>query len=60
MLAKVTIPASQCSSCCFGGEDMQTLYITSASVDREYEPDAGKVFSIHLPYRGVESPLFCA
>lgn len=60
MLAKVIIPASRCSSCCFGGDDMQTLYITSASVDRGHEPDAGKIFSIHLPYRGVESPLYIA
>ncbi len=60
LLTKVMVPASQCSSCCFGGEDMQTLYITSASTGREQEPDAGKIFSVHLPYRGIKSYSFIA
>lgn len=58
LLAKVTITASQCSSCCFGGSDMQTLFITSASVNKQHEPDAGKVFSVRLPYKGVPSYKF--
>ncbi|MBQ7306722.1 MAG: SMP-30/gluconolactonase/LRE family protein [Clostridia bacterium] len=58
MLAKVTVSASQSSSCCFGGEDMQTLFITSAAVGKDDEPHAGKIFAVHLPYKGVDSPKF--
>ena len=55
LLARVEIPASQCSSCCFGGPDMQTLFITCGAVNCPEESEAGKVFAVHLPYRGVES-----
>jgi len=58
MLARIVVPASQSSSCCFGGDDMQTLFITSAAIGRDGEPDAGKIFAVHLPYKGVPSPLF--
>ena len=55
LLAQVKIPASQCSSCCFGGTDMQTLFITCGAVSCPEEAEAGKVFAVRLPYRGVES-----
>ncbi len=58
LLARIEVPASQSSSCCFGGEDMQTLFITSAGVGRDAEEKAGRVFAVHLPYRGVESYRF--
>ena len=58
LLARVAVPASQCTSCCFGGEDMQTLFITSAATGRDEEPHAGKVFCVHLPYKGVKSYRF--
>ena len=55
LLARVEVPASQSSSCCFGGSDMQTLFITSASQGVPGEDKAGRVFAVHLPYRGVDS-----
>lgn len=55
LLEKVVVPASQSSSCCFGGSDMQTLFITSASHGVPGETEAGKVFAVHLPYRGADS-----
>lgn len=58
LLEKVLVPASQSSSCCFGGDDMQTLFITSASQGVPDEDKAGRVFYVHLPYRGVESYKF--
>lgn len=58
LLARVTIPASQCTSCCFGGSDMQTLFITSAATGREGEPHAGKVFCVRLPYQGEKTFRF--
>lgn len=58
LLCRVEAPASQTSSCCFGGDDMQTLFITSAGVGRDDEPHGGKIFAAHLPYRGLRSPRF--
>lgn len=52
LLARVEVPASQSSSCCFGGKDLQTLYVTTASVGKPNEPEAGKVFAVRLPYQG--------
>ena len=53
LLARVEVPASQTTSCCFGGREMQTLYITSASIGREQEGEAGHVFAVELPVKGV-------
>ena len=58
LLARVEVPASQTTSCCFGGTDMRTLFITTASVGKEDEPHAGKVFAVRLPVAGVESWRF--
>lgn len=53
LVAKVEVPASQTTSCCFGGRERQTLFITSASIGREQEPEAGYVFAVELPVKGV-------
>ncbi len=53
LLARVEVPASQASSCCFGGPDMRTLFITTASIGREDEPHAGQLFAVRLPVAGV-------
>lgn len=58
LLAKVEVPASQTTSCCFGGKDMRTLFITTASVGKEEEEGAGKVYAVQLPVSGVESWRF--
>ena len=55
LLAKVHVPASQTTSCCFGGRDLRTLFITTASVGREEEEGAGRVYAVQLPVGGVES-----
>ena len=49
LLAKVKVPAACVTSCCFGGEDLDELYITTASRDLKVpdyakQPDAGGVF----------------
>ena len=46
----VRVPASLSTSCCFGGADLDTLFITSASCDltpeqRAAEPHAGALFA---------------
>lgn len=48
LLARAEVPASQSSSCCFGGSDGRTLFITSASVGAEQEQHAGKVFAVQV------------
>lgn len=57
LLARVDVPTPQSSSCCFGGPDMHTLFITSAAVGRD-DPHAGKIFSVRLPYAGIPSYRF--
>lgn len=52
LLARVEVPASQTTSCCFGGRDGRTLFITTAAVGKEHEPHAGKVFAVELPVGG--------
>ena len=59
----VRIPASQPTACCFGGEDLRTLYVTSARfglpVDKlKAEPYAGGVFAIRVPVAGLVQPRF--
>jgi sugar lactone lactonase YvrE len=53
----VRVPASLTTSCAFGGEDLATLYITTAWIDldaegRRREPHAGGVFAVRPGARG--------
>lgn len=57
LLCRVEIEASQCSSCCFGGKDYQTLFITSG-YGAAQEKHGGCVFNVRLPYKGLPSPRF--
>jgi L-arabinonolactonase len=45
---------SQVTCCCFGGEDMDILFITSAAERRDphIEPHAGGLYAVKLPFRG--------
>jgi L-arabinonolactonase len=45
---------SQVSCCCFGGENMDLLFITTAceSRDQSLEPHAGGLYAARLPFRG--------
>lgn len=55
VIARVMVPASKASSCCFGGPDMRTLFITTAAegIPEEQEPLAGSVFCARLPVAGA-------
>ena len=48
LLARAEVPASQSSSCCFGGSDGRTLFITSAAIGKDEEEHAGKVFAVRV------------
>ncbi len=57
-LAEIRLPVPQPSSCCFGGQDNNLLFITSAREGLTPEqlvqyPDSGKVFCIKLPVHGA-------
>lgn len=62
-LAQILLPVSRPTSVAFGGADMRTLYITSASVDltdkeKSAQPHAGALFSILLDISGLPSQRF--
>lgn len=59
----VTLPVSNVTSVCFGGDDLRTLFITTASVglepaQREREALAGGLFAVALDITGRPSPRF--
>lgn len=60
---RVWVPAPHVSSCAFGGEDLDTLYITTARQDLSEEqlrewPQSGDVFVANPGARGVPANLF--
>lgn len=60
---KINVPALNVTSCAFGGENMDILFISTANVDmtaadhRKY-PDAGSIFMAKPGAKGVESNFF--
>jgi len=53
LLGVIDMPAKQVTSCCFGDEDMMTLYITSAQTGLDGEFD-GCLFKCRTDIKGVE------
>lgn len=53
------VPASKVTCCCFGGENLDTLYITTAreNTDTSEEPLAGGIFKADVGTQGYEA--FC-
>ena len=45
---------SQVTCCCFGGQNYDVLFITSAAESRDaaIEPNAGGLYAVKLPFRG--------
>lgn len=63
VLDRIEVPASRVSSCCFGGDDLRTLYITTAREDmdaaeRAREPLAGSVFAARCAVGGLPAFRF--
>ena len=56
------VPASLSTSCCFGGSDFDTLFVTSARCDLDEqhaaEPLAGAVFACHPGVDGLPATPF--
>ncbi len=63
LVEKVEVPALNVTSCAFGGNDLSTLFITTASIDTLPEkatlyPEAGSLFAADVGVRGVPASLF--
>ncbi len=63
VLQKIEVPAHNVTSCAFGGDNLDILYITSASLDmtdeeKEKYPLAGSVFKVTPGVKGVKSHFF--
>lgn len=66
ILQAVILPAKNITSCCFGGKNYDTLYITTAwkglsEEERKLQPEAGKLFKVTgLDTKGLPPNKFCA
>ncbi|HMJ67650.1 MAG TPA: SMP-30/gluconolactonase/LRE family protein [Cyclobacteriaceae bacterium] len=63
MLRKITVPAPNVSSCAFGGDDLGTLYITTArawvSPEKLQEfPSSGGLFAVKPGVKGVKAEFY--
>ena len=62
-IADIEVPAQNVTSCCFGGADGQTLYITTARAglskkELEQNPLSGSLFSCRMPVKGLRANCF--
>ncbi|WP_020526838.1 SMP-30/gluconolactonase/LRE family protein [Flexithrix dorotheae] len=58
LLGKIEVPAKNITSCAFGGENLETLYITTASIGTPEEvlnkyPQSGGVFAVKPGVKGI-------
>jgi len=63
VLAEFAVPAKCPTMCAFGGEDLRTLYVTSARQQRDHEelaqlPQSGGIFMMHVDVPGLPEPRF--
>lgn len=63
LVSKIEVPAHNVTACAFGGKNLDTLYITTASVDMTEEehlkfPKAGSLFKAVPGVKGVRSAFF--
>ena len=54
----IALPASQVTSCAFGGARLDRMFVTSAAVRMEGEPLAGALFEVESGTRGFAPTLF--
>ena len=59
-LLKIELPAIHVTCCCFGGRDLDELYITTSSIDASEEeyPLAGSIFMVKPGVRGMKPHRF--
>jgi sugar lactone lactonase YvrE len=54
----VELPVRRVTSCCFGGPELDCLFVTTARSDELEEPGAGGVFSVAPGVRGLPTNQF--
>ena len=59
----IPMPVPRPTSCCFGGPDLKTLYVTSASIGLsasalEDAPQSGQLFALEVDVKGVAEPSY--
>lgn len=47
-IGEILLPLTNASSCCVGGENLDTLFITTAKCDGKDEPSAGGLFKVKI------------
>ena len=65
LLQQIDLPLRCPTAVCFGGQDLRTLYVTSASKGRsaqelEQYPHSGKVLAFTVDVPGLEQPEYVA
>jgi len=60
VLEKIEVPAKKTSSCTFGGQGLDTLFITTISenTDPKTDPLAGSIFSVKPGVKGTKANFF--
>jgi sugar lactone lactonase YvrE len=61
----IPMPVPRPTSCCFGGPDLKTLYVTSASIDLTAAqladaPQSGMLFALKTGIKGLPEPSYLA
>lgn len=59
MVDEIRLPVRRPTSCCFGGEHLDELYITSAAKEQDLSvyPLAGDIFRVRMAVRGIPEPM---
>jgi len=59
-LAKWEFPAVHVTCCCFGGEDLDELYVNTSSIDapEEQYPEAGSIYMVKPGVKGMKVDRF--
>ena len=62
LLKNIDLPCIETTSCCFGGPDLKTLYVTTGKAPNKEEPLAGHLFAITGLHTSGKKNLksFCA
>ena len=63
VIARIAVPARQVSSCCFGGPDLRTLFITTSQENytprqSAQEPGSGRLFAAEVDVPGRPADLY--
>ena len=60
---EIRLPVKNPTSCCFGGENLDELYVTTASIgltddEARSQTQAGDLFRVHTGIKGQPEPMF--